>query len=52
MTIGTLSDIAVELGLNLDKTFKEHSAQRYRLDTAPSSKQALTDPERPIASLK
>jgi hypothetical protein len=52
MTIGTLSDIAVELGLNLDKTFKEYSAQRYRLDTALSSKQALTDPERPIASIK
>lgn len=52
MTIGTLSDIAVELGLNLDKTFKEYSAQRYRLDIAPSSKQALTDPERPRASIK
>jgi transcriptional regulator with XRE-family HTH domain len=32
MTIGTLSDIAFELGLNLDKTFKEYSAQRYLLD--------------------
>ena len=52
MTIGTLSDIAVELGLNLDKTFKEYSAQRYRLDTTSSSKQVLTDPERPIASIK
>jgi transcriptional regulator with XRE-family HTH domain len=52
MTIGTLSDIAVELGLNLDKTFKEYSARRYRLDTALSSKQALTDPEPPIASIK
>ena len=52
MTIGTLSDIAVELGLNLDKTFKEYSAQRYRLDTALSSKQALTDSELPIASIK
>jgi transcriptional regulator with XRE-family HTH domain len=52
MTNGTLSDIAVELGLNLDKTFKEYSVQRYRLDTAPSSKQALTDPELPIASIK
>ena len=30
MTIGTLSDIAVELGLNLDKTFKEYSVQRHR----------------------
>ena len=52
MTIGTLSDIAVELGLNLDKTFKEYSAQRYHLDIAPSSKQALTDPELPISSIK
>ena len=32
MTIGTLSDIAFELGLNLDKTFKQYSAQRYLLD--------------------
>ena len=32
MTIGTLSDIAFELGLNLDKTFKEYSVQRYLLD--------------------
>ena len=52
MTIGKLSDIAVELGLNLDKTFKEYSAQRYRLDTNPSSGQAPTDPEFPIASIK
>jgi len=52
MTIGTLSDIAVELGLNLDKTFKEYSVERYRLDTAPLSEQALNDPELPIASIK
>ena len=52
MTIGTLSDIAVELGLNLDKTFEEYSVQRYRLDTSPSSEQALIDPELPIASIK
>ena len=52
MTIGTLSDIAVELGLNLDKTFKEYSVQRYRLDTNLSSEQALTDPEFTIASIK
>ena len=52
MTIGTLSDIAVELGLNLDKTFKEYSLQRYPLDTNPSSEQALNDPKFPIASIK
>ena len=52
MTIGTLSDIAVELGLNLDKTFKEYSAQRNRLDTKLSSEQSLTDPEFAIASIK
>ena len=28
MTIGTLSDIAYELGLNLDKTFIEYGAKR------------------------
>ncbi len=47
MTIGTLSDIAFELGLNLDKTFKEYSVQRYRLDTNPSSEQPLIEPEFP-----
>ncbi len=52
MTIGTLSDIAVELGLNLDKTFREYSVQRYRLDTNPSSEQTLIDPELPVASVK
>jgi transcriptional regulator with XRE-family HTH domain len=52
MTIGTLSDIAVELGLNLDKTFKEYSAQRCRLDTNLSSEQSLADPELAIASIK
>ena len=52
MTIGTLSDITVELGLNLDKTFKEYSAQRYRMDTNLSSEQSLTDPELAIASIK
>ena len=52
MTIGTLSDIAVELGLNLDKTFKEYSLQRYPLDTNPSSEQAPIDPKFPIASIK
>jgi transcriptional regulator with XRE-family HTH domain len=36
MTIGTLSDIAFELGLTLDKTFRDYSAQRYRLDTGQS----------------
>jgi len=30
MTIGTLSDIAVELGLNLDKTLKEYSVQQKK----------------------
>ncbi len=52
MTIGTLSDIAVELGLHLDKTFKEFSVQRYRLDTNLSSEQKLTDPEFTVASIK
>lgn len=52
MTIGTLSDIAVELGLNLDKTFREYSVQRYRLDTNPSSEQTLIDPGLPVASVK
>ncbi len=52
MTIGTLSDIAVELGLNLDKTFKEYSVQRYRLDTNLSSERTLTDPEFTIVSIK
>lgn len=45
MTIGTLSDIAFELGLNLDKTFQEYSAQRYSLDTSPSKEQPLTEPD-------
>ena len=36
MTIGTLSDIAYELGLNLDKTFKEYSERRYKLDEVQS----------------
>jgi len=52
MTIGTLSDIAVELGLNLDKTFKEYSVQRYRLDPSLSSEQSLNDLELAIASIK
>ena len=52
MTIGTLSDIAVELGLNLDKTFKEYSVQRYRLDNKRAGEQVLTDPEFTIASIK
>jgi len=52
MTIGTLSDIAVELGLNLDKTFKEYSVQRYRLDSSLSSEQSLNDLEIAIASIK
>jgi len=39
MTIGTLSDIAFELGLNLDKTFKEYSAQRFRKDVEPAGSQ-------------
>ena len=41
MTIGTLSDIAYELGLNLDKTFIEYSAQRYRLDVEQASGQSF-----------
>lgn len=41
MTIGTLSDIAFELGLNLDKTFKEYSEQRYPLNSARSRSQSL-----------
>ena len=52
MTIGTLSDIAVELGLNLDKTFREYSAQRYRLDTNPPVEQTFIEPELPVASIK
>jgi transcriptional regulator with XRE-family HTH domain len=41
MTIGTLSDIAYELGLNLDKTFTEYSAQRYPLDEVQSGIQSI-----------
>jgi hypothetical protein len=41
MTIGTLSDIAYELGLNLDKTFKEYSEQRYPLNSGRSRSQLL-----------
>jgi transcriptional regulator with XRE-family HTH domain len=41
MTIGTLSDIAYELGLNLDKTFHEYSAQRYRLGVEQKSGQSF-----------
>jgi hypothetical protein len=41
MTIGTLSDIAYELGLNLDKTFKEYSAQRYPLDEVQPGIQSI-----------
>jgi transcriptional regulator with XRE-family HTH domain len=52
MTIGTLSDIAFELGLNLDKTFKEYSVQRYRLDKNLTSEQTHTDREVTIASIK
>lgn len=52
MTIGTLSDIAVELGLSLDKTFKEYSLQRYRLDTSPPSVQPLNEPGFAVSSIK
>lgn len=52
MTIGTLSDIAFELGLSLDKTFKEYSVQRYRLDTSPSKEQSLTEPDFAVSSIK
>ena len=41
MTIGTLSDIAYALGLNLDKTFKEYSARRYPLDEVQSGVQSI-----------
>jgi transcriptional regulator with XRE-family HTH domain len=41
MTIGTLSDIAWELGLNLDKTFKEYSEQRYPLNSGRSRSPSL-----------
>jgi transcriptional regulator with XRE-family HTH domain len=41
MTIGTLSDIAYELGLNLDKTFKEYSARRYPLEEVPTGVQSI-----------
>ncbi len=36
MTIGTLSDIAFELGLTLDKTFREYSEQRHRIAEKPA----------------
>ena len=52
MTIGTLSDIAVELGLSLEKTFKEYSIQRHRLDTSLSSEQSLAEPDFAVVSLK
>jgi len=41
MTIGTLSDIAYELGLNLGKTFQEYSEQRYPLNSGRSGSQSL-----------
>ena len=41
MTIGTLSDIAYELGLNLDKTFKEYSARRFLLDEVQSGVRSI-----------
>ncbi len=41
MTIGTLSDIAYELGLSLDKTFKEYSAQRDPVDEVQSGVQSI-----------
>ena len=41
MTIGTLSDIAYELGLNLDKTFKEYSARRYPIEDVQSGLQSI-----------
>ena len=41
MTIGTLSDIAYELGLNPDKTFKEYSERRYPLDEVQSGVQSI-----------
>lgn len=34
MTIGTLADIAFELGLTLDKTFEEYSVRRHRMAAA------------------
>ena len=41
MTIGTLSDIAYELGLNPDKTFKEYSERRHPLDEVQSGVQSI-----------
>lgn len=52
MTIGTLSDITFELGLSLDKTFKEYSVQRERLDTCSPKEQSLTEPGFAISSFK
>lgn len=52
MTIGTLSDIAFELGLSLDKTFKEYSIERYRLDTSPPREQSPAEPDFAIGSVK
>jgi transcriptional regulator with XRE-family HTH domain len=52
MTIGTLSDIAFELGLSLDKTFKEYSVQRERLATCSPKEQSLNEPGYAVSSFK
>jgi len=52
MTIGTLSDIAFELGLGLDKTFKEYTAQRYRVDARPKSDTVTSEPDFAMSSIK
>lgn len=52
MTIGTLADISFELGLPLDKTFKEYSALRERMEGQLASEQEFVDDEFASSSIQ
>lgn len=52
MTIGTLADISFELGLTLEKTFKEYSAQRERLDAQIPGEQKFVEKEFASSSIR
>jgi len=52
MTIGTLSDIAFELGLTLGKTFKEYSPQRHRIKNPLSGDENAVGSDFAISSIR
>ncbi len=52
MTIGTLSDIAFELGLTLGKTFREYSPQRYRIENQPSGDEHTVGSDFAVSSIR